>query len=152
LVKPQNHGRWFVSGLASKPLGQVFWFGPQNRQLRFGDLGLKITAMISWFVPQNQVGYGLSVAPQNQQEDEDGVGHPSRSNELIHMEASGVRVSQSSLKTGAGVVWMVHVTSSRRLRRVEAEDGRVDVMGCIGPFYPNFIIFIVLGSRDILFF
>jgi hypothetical protein len=44
------------------------------------------------------------------------------------------------------------VTSSRRLRRVEAEDGRVDATGYIRPFYPNFIIFIVLGSRDILFF
>jgi hypothetical protein len=27
--------------------------------------------MVSWFGPQNQVGYGLSVAPQNQWEDED---------------------------------------------------------------------------------
>jgi hypothetical protein len=24
LVEPQNHGRWFVSGLASKPLGRFF--------------------------------------------------------------------------------------------------------------------------------
>jgi hypothetical protein len=28
-------------------------------------LDLKITATVSWFEPQNQVGYGLSVAPQN---------------------------------------------------------------------------------------
>jgi hypothetical protein len=33
--------------LASKPGAQVFLFGPQNRQLRFGDLGLKITAIVS---------------------------------------------------------------------------------------------------------
>jgi hypothetical protein len=26
-----------------------FLFGPQNRQLRFGDLGLKITVTVSWF-------------------------------------------------------------------------------------------------------
>jgi hypothetical protein len=38
---------------------------PQNRQLWFGDLGLKITATVSWFGPQNQAGFGLSVAPQN---------------------------------------------------------------------------------------
>jgi hypothetical protein len=38
------------------------------------------------------------------------------------------------------------------LRRVEAEDGRVDVMGCIRPFYPTFTVFIVLGSRGILVF
>jgi hypothetical protein len=42
-----------------------FRFVPQNRQLTFGDFGLKITAMISWFGSQNQVGFGLLVAPQN---------------------------------------------------------------------------------------
>jgi hypothetical protein len=49
--------------LASKPLARVFQFVPQNWQLRIGDLAHKINVMISWFVPQNQVGYGLSVAP-----------------------------------------------------------------------------------------
>jgi hypothetical protein len=38
-------------GLASKPVARIFWFGPQNQQLRFGDLGLKITVTVSWFVP-----------------------------------------------------------------------------------------------------
>jgi hypothetical protein len=32
---------------------------------KFGDLGLKITVIVSWFVPQNQAGFGLSIAPQN---------------------------------------------------------------------------------------
>jgi hypothetical protein len=70
LVWPQNHWDglaskplWrFISGLASKLLGlflpvwpqnrwwRVSRFGPQNRQLRFGELCLKITAMVSWFV------------------------------------------------------------------------------------------------------
>jgi hypothetical protein len=63
LVEPQNQGRRFMSGLALKPLGRVFWFRAQNWQLRFGDLGLKITATDSWFGPQNQAGFGLSVAP-----------------------------------------------------------------------------------------
>jgi hypothetical protein len=44
---------------------EVFWFAPQNRQLWFGDLGLKITKTVSWFQPQNHVSFGLSVAPQN---------------------------------------------------------------------------------------
>jgi hypothetical protein len=70
LVWPQNQGRRFVSCLASKPLGRVSWFGPQNWQLRFGDLELKITTTVSLFRPQNQAGYGLSVAPQNRREDE----------------------------------------------------------------------------------
>jgi hypothetical protein len=34
-------------GLASKPRVIVSQFGHQNRQLRFGDLGLKITATVS---------------------------------------------------------------------------------------------------------
>jgi hypothetical protein len=52
-------------GLASKPRSTISRFGPQNRQLWFGDLGLKITVTVSWFVPQNQAGDILSVAPQN---------------------------------------------------------------------------------------
>jgi hypothetical protein len=40
-------------GLGSKSLAQVFRFGPQNWQLWFDDLCLKITATLSWFVPQN---------------------------------------------------------------------------------------------------
>jgi hypothetical protein len=47
---------------------------------------------------------------------------------------------------------MVHVTSLRRLRRVEAEDECVDTIGCVKLFYPNFDIFIVLGPKRILVF
>jgi hypothetical protein len=57
--------------------------------------------MVSWFGPQNQAGFGLSVAPQNQWR-EVGVGHASRSSGLLHVEASLARVFQSSLKTGRG--------------------------------------------------
>jgi hypothetical protein len=53
-------------------------------------------------VPQNQVFFGLSVAPQNQRR-EVGVGHASRSSGLLHMEESLTRVFQSGLKTGGGV-------------------------------------------------
>jgi hypothetical protein len=51
LIEPQNQGR------------RVSRFGPQNWQLQFGDLAHKITASVSWFGPQNQVGYSLSVVP-----------------------------------------------------------------------------------------
>jgi hypothetical protein len=61
-------------GKASKPRLTISWFWPQNWRLWFGDLGLKITAMVSWFEPQNQVVDGLSVVPQNRRE-EDSVGH-----------------------------------------------------------------------------
>jgi hypothetical protein len=108
--------------------------------------------MVSWFGPRNQAGYDLSVAPQNRSKDEDSVGHTSRSSSLLRQKASRARVFQSSLKTGGGVAWMVHMASSRRLHQVEAKDGQVDSMGCIVPFYPNFVIFYVLGHRGILFF
>jgi hypothetical protein len=59
LVEPQNQGQ------------TVSRIEPQNRQLRFGDLGLKITTTVSWFRPQNQSDDGLSVAPQNRWEEDD---------------------------------------------------------------------------------
>jgi hypothetical protein len=58
---------------------------------------------VSWFGPQNQVGFGLSVVPQNRRR-EVGVGHMSRSSGLLRMEASLARVSQSDLKTGGGAM------------------------------------------------
>jgi hypothetical protein len=64
-------------------------------------LGLKITATVSWFGPQNQVGFGLSVAPQNQWREVD-AGHALRSSGFLHVEASLARVFQSGLKTGGG--------------------------------------------------
>jgi hypothetical protein len=57
--------------------------------------------MVSWFGPQNQVGFGLSVAPQNRQRDV-GAGHATRSSGLLRMEACLARVYQSGLKTGGG--------------------------------------------------
>jgi hypothetical protein len=59
---------------------------------------------VSWFVPQNQVVFGLSVVPQNRRR-EGGAGHTSRSSSLLHVEAILARVSQSGLKTG-GVMMM----------------------------------------------
>jgi hypothetical protein len=53
----------------------------------------------------------------------------------------------SGLKTGGDTAWMVHVTSSQRLHRVEGEDGQTEEMGYIAPFYPNFAVFIILGPR-----
>jgi hypothetical protein len=65
-------------------------------------LGLKITATVSWFVPQNQADFGLSVTPQNGQREVD-AGHASRSNGLLGVESSPARIFQSGLKTGGGV-------------------------------------------------
>jgi hypothetical protein len=49
------------------------------------------------------VGFGLSVAPQNQWR-EVSVGHASRSSGLLRIEASLTRVSLSGLKTGGGAM------------------------------------------------
>jgi hypothetical protein len=81
----------------------VSQFGPQNRQLWFDDLGLKIIATVSWFGPQNHAGFGLSIAPQNRWR-EVGTGHTSRSSGLLHMQASLDRVFQSGLKTDGGAM------------------------------------------------
>jgi hypothetical protein len=59
--------------------------------------------MVSWFRLQNQVSFGLPVVPQNRWR-EVSVGHASRSSGLLRMEASLIRVFQSSLKTGGGAM------------------------------------------------
>jgi hypothetical protein len=103
-------------------------------------------------MPQNQAGYSLSVAPQNRREDEDGVGHASRSSGLFHMKASQARVSQFGLKNGVGAARMVYMTSSWRLHRGQVKDGQVDATDYVRPCYLCFVIFFVLGLRGILVF
>jgi hypothetical protein len=44
------------------------------------------------------------------------------------------------------------VAPSQRLSRSQVEDGWVDVTGRVRPFYPNFVVFHVLGPRDSLVF
>jgi hypothetical protein len=51
LFEPPNHGGGGFPGLGLKTGSYV------------DDLGIKITATVSWFEPQNQAGFGLSVAP-----------------------------------------------------------------------------------------
>jgi hypothetical protein len=96
--------------------------------------------MISWFGPQSQASYGLSIASQNQREDEDDAGHTSRSSGLLRVKASRVRVSQFASKLADTRRQVVHVAPSRRLRRDQVEDGRVDATGCVGPFYPKIVV------------
>jgi hypothetical protein len=101
-------------------------------------------------VTQNEVGYGLSVAPQNRREDDHGVGHASRSSGLLHLEASRARVSQFASKLAEERRRVVHVASSRRSHEDESEDGRADVTGCIELFYTYFVVFFVLGHEGSL--
>jgi hypothetical protein len=87
-VWPQNRCRLFLPVWPQNRWLRVSRFGPQNQQWQFGDLGLKITVTVSWFGPQNQVSYDLSVAPQNWRGDEDGAGHALRSSILLRIDAS----------------------------------------------------------------
>jgi hypothetical protein len=82
-------------------VAQVYWFGPQNWQVRFGDLGLKIIMMVYEFGPQNQADFYLSIAPQNRWREVD-TGHMSRSSGLLHVKISRTRVYQSGLRTSRG--------------------------------------------------
>jgi hypothetical protein len=45
---------------------------------------------------------------------------------------------------------VVHVAPSWRLRRRQAEAGRVDATGYVGPCYPCFANFFLLGLRGIV--
>jgi predicted aminopeptidase len=93
----------------------------------------------------------LSVAPQNQWEEDD-AGHAPRSNGLLRLEVSRVMVSQFASKLAETRYRAEHVTSSWRSREDEVEDGCNSVMDCIRLFYSNFIVFIVLGHTGILVF
>jgi hypothetical protein len=73
------------------------------------------------------------------------MGHALRSSVLLHVEASQTRVSQFVSKLAEARWRVVHVASSWRSRGVKAEDGCVDVTGCVRPFYPKIVVFIVLG-------
>jgi hypothetical protein len=157
LVEPQNHGRRFVSGLASKPLGWcssvlpqnrwwVSWlslktkvveglrFGPENRQLRFDDLDLKITVKVSCFGPQNQAVYGLSVAPQNRRKDATAWDTCRDLAACFAWKQIKLWFPSLASRLAEARRQLVHVAPSQRLRRVQAEDGRVNAMGCI--FWP----------------
>jgi hypothetical protein len=48
-------------------------------------LGLKINVTVSWFGPQNQADFSLSVVPQNRRR-EVGATHASRSSDLLGVE------------------------------------------------------------------
>jgi hypothetical protein len=66
------------------------------------------------------------------------------------VEASLPRVSQSGLKTGGGATTGGARGTITKLCRRQVEDGRVDAMGYVGPFYPTFAVFNVLCPRGIV--
>jgi hypothetical protein len=78
------------------------------------------------------------------------VGHASRSSSLLHVEASLARVSQSGLKTAGGAMVGGARGTIAKVASRQVEDERVDATGYVGPYYPTFIIFNVLGPGGIV--
>jgi hypothetical protein len=73
-----------------------------------------------------------------------------RSSGLVRMKVSLARVFQSGLKTGGSVTTGSACGTIAEVASEEVEDGRVDVTGCVGPCYPTFTVFNVLGPRSIV--
>jgi hypothetical protein len=61
LVDPQNQGRWFISGLASKPLGWFLWFGLKIGGDGFSGWAAKPMATVSWLSLKTKVVEGFPV-------------------------------------------------------------------------------------------
>jgi hypothetical protein len=63
MVEPQNQGRWFMSGMASKPLRQFSPVWSQNRWLGFSDLGLKTgsSGLVIWTSKSQRRFLGLGL-------------------------------------------------------------------------------------------
>jgi hypothetical protein len=139
LVWPLNQGRRF---LPIWPQNWWFWvsrFGPQNHHDGFHSFDLKTGSygLVIWASKLAPPFFGLGLKTKRA---------------MICLDASWAWVSQFDLKTGGGTAWLMHVASWWRSCGDEAEDGRVHVMGCIGLFCPNFVVFIILGPRGILVF
>jgi hypothetical protein len=80
----------------------------------------------------------------------------SRSSDLLHLEASRARVSQSSLKTGGGTMQTVHVALLWRSCGSEAKDGRSDGVRCgavqVRRKYPSLAVISFSARMGILVF
>jgi hypothetical protein len=68
----------------------------------------------------------------------------------IVLKQVGLEFSSLTSRLAEARWCVVHLVSSWKLRRGQIEDGQVNAMGCIGPFYPKIIISIVLGPMGIV--
>jgi hypothetical protein len=138
------------SGLASKPAAAVSdGLTSKPAMTVSGGLASKPVVMVSWFRPQNQVSFRLSVAPQNRRR---ATVWDTRRDLAPCFAWQKVRLGFPSLTSRLAEAQrrVVHVAPSRRLCRVEAEDGRIDAMGCVGPCYHCFAVFFLLDPMGIV--
>jgi hypothetical protein len=159
-------------GWASKPRSRVYqWFGlkttgtvwPQNRRRRFlglrpktGSYGLVIWASKSprWFIGLDLKTNWASVCRLRHKTIGGRMTQDTRRDMVACFTLKQVvlRFPSLALILAEARQRVVHVAPSWRLRRNQVEYGWVDVMGYVGPYYPYFTVFYVLGRRGIIFF
>jgi hypothetical protein len=163
LVEPQNQGQWFVSGLALKPLWRFSAVWPQNSWLGFPGLSLKTDssslAICASKSPRRFLDLVLKtkrvlIYRLRYKTDRERMMRDKRQDLAACFIWKQVALGFPSLASRLAEARrrVVHVTSSRRLRRNQLEDGWIDTTGCIRYCYPYFIIFYVLYHRDIVVF
>jgi hypothetical protein len=138
LVEPQNQGGGGFPGLGLKidSSGLVIWASKSLR--RFLGLGLKT----KW----------ASVCRLRYKTD------GGRSARNTHQDLAACLASKQVWLGFPSLAWrlakarrrVVHVTLSRKLRRRQAEYGRVDATGCVRPYYSCFAVFFLLGPRGVV--
>jgi hypothetical protein len=142
--------QWF----SIKTIATIYWFEIQNQGWQFGDLGLKITMMISWLGPQNQGG-GLSVCISKLMSGwrrcEDTRRHPAA---YFIVKQVRLRFPSFASKLVKERWRVVHVVLSWGSRRSEAKDGWFHGVECatseVRPNYPSLALVFILAHRGIL--
>jgi hypothetical protein len=145
-------------GLASKPV-VGFLVEPQNRGGGgFPGLGLKISSsgLVIWASksPRWFLGLGLktkwaSVCQLRHKIDGGRSARDTRRDLAACLAWKQVCLGFPSLscRLAEARQRVVHVAPLRRLRQRLVEDGQVDTMGYVGPYYHIFVVFNVLGYR-----
>jgi hypothetical protein len=136
-------------GLASKPAVTIFRFGPQNRQMRFGDLASK---SLRWFLCLGLKTNQATVYRLSHKTDGRAMAWDTRRDLAACFVWKQVGLGFPSLASRLAEArwWVVHVAPSRRLRQSKIKDKRIDAIGCIGSCYPYFVIFTLLCHMSIV--
>jgi hypothetical protein len=151
VVWPENHWDSFI------------WFGLKTGGNGFPNLGLKtVSSGLVIYVSKSPRQF-LGLGPKTKQ---------TLVSRLYHKTDGGRTAWDTRQDLAAYIAWkqvvlgfsslalrltkarlrVVHVASSWRLRREEAEDGWVDTMGCVRTFYPKIAFSNVLDPRRISVF
>jgi hypothetical protein len=160
---------WFTLYTWRRWEGRVFWFSlktggdglsvvwPQNHCDNLLVWASKPRATVSWFVPQNQVGGGLSVCASKPMSRwrpcEDIHCHPAA---CFITKQVGLGFPSFASKLVKERRLVVHVASSWKSCVSEAKDDQFDGVGCsaveVRPNYPSWVVIFLLAHKGILVF